>query len=87
MQDSTTKLAISVQEAAELCSVGRDKVYAAINDGQLRSCKVGKRRLVRISALRTWLESLERATSAGMGFGDDASDVTEKGKFGAQTCP
>ena len=35
----------------------------AIKDGDLKSLKIGKRRLIRVDALREWLASLERTAA------------------------
>ena len=51
--------ALSVEDAARRAGIGRTFLYQAISSGRLPSIKLGKRRLVRIEALRRWLESLE----------------------------
>lgn len=51
--------AISVVEAAARAGVSRTLLYEAIGTGALPSVKLGKRRLVRVEALRRWLEALE----------------------------
>lgn len=53
------KLAVSVIEAAGLAGVGRTTIYEAIQDGTLKSLKIGKRRLIRTEALRDWLAAHE----------------------------
>lgn len=45
-------LAVSVMEAAGLAGVGRTTIYEAIQQGTLKSLKIGKRRLIRTEALR-----------------------------------
>ena len=55
-------LAVSPNEAARLCSIGRTSLYAAIAKGELRSLKIGTRRLITIDALRNWLHRHEKAT-------------------------
>jgi excisionase family DNA binding protein len=42
---------LSIDEAAVLAGVGRTTIYAAIGAGRLRSTKVGRRRLVPVSAI------------------------------------
>ncbi len=63
-RDSTTagRLAVSTYEAAELAGVGRTTIYEAIQSGALKSLKLGKRRLIRIEALRDWLAAHEAAS-------------------------
>ena len=48
-------LAVSPAEAGHLAGVGRTTIYGAISSGELRSLKIGARRLVAIEALREWL--------------------------------
>lgn len=52
-------LAVSPGEAARLAGVGRTTLYAAITAGELRSIKLGKRRLIAVEALRNWLSAHE----------------------------
>jgi excisionase family DNA binding protein len=44
---------LSIEEAASAMSLGRTSVYALIGSGRLRTIKVGRRRLVPVSAIRT----------------------------------
>ena len=48
-------LAASVSEAARISGVGRTQLYEEMADGELPSCKVGKRRIILIEDLRDWL--------------------------------
>lgn len=56
-------LAVSPNEAARICSIGRTTLYAALSSGELESVKIGTRRLITLDALRDWLKRNE--TSAG----------------------
>ncbi len=56
-------LAVSPNEAARLCSIGRTTLYAALSSGELKSVKIGTRRLITMEALRDWLKRNE--TPAG----------------------
>ncbi|MBB95953.1 MAG: DNA-binding protein [Rhodobacteraceae bacterium] len=56
-------LAVSPNEAARLCSIGRTTLYAALSSGELKSVKIGTRRIITLEALRDWLKHNE--TSAG----------------------
>ncbi|SHE87265.1 DNA binding domain-containing protein, excisionase family [Litoreibacter ascidiaceicola] len=56
-------LAVSPNEAARLCSIGRTTLYAALSSGDLKSTKIGTRRLITIDALRDWLKENEQKTS------------------------
>jgi excisionase family DNA binding protein len=51
--------AVSVGEAARRAGISRTFLYERITTGELPTVKVGKRRLVRVEALRRWLQSLE----------------------------
>jgi excisionase family DNA binding protein len=50
-----TRLAYSLVEAARLTGVGRTFLYGAIAKKELKTCKIGGRRLVTADALRAWL--------------------------------
>lgn len=52
-------LAVSPNEAARLCSIGRTTLYTAISSGELQSTKIGTRRLITVDALRDWLKRNE----------------------------
>jgi excisionase family DNA binding protein len=51
------KLNYSIPEAVHAANIGRSTLYEAIANGELRSVKVGKRRLVPVDALKAWLSS------------------------------
>lgn len=53
-------LAVSPNEAARLCSIGRTTLYAALSSGELKSVKIGTRRLITLDALRDWLKRNEQ---------------------------
>ena len=54
-------LAVAPAEAARLAGLGRTTIYAALGSGALKSLKIGKRRLIALDALRSWLLSHEVA--------------------------
>lgn len=56
-------LAVSPNEAARLCSIGRTTLYAALSSGDLKSVKIGTRRLITLDALRDWLKRNETKAS------------------------
>lgn len=56
-------LAVSPNEAARLCGIGRTTLYAALSSGDLKSVKIGTRRLIMIDALRDWLKRNETPAS------------------------
>ena len=53
--------AVSVDEAARRAGVSRAFLYERLAAGELPSIKLGKRRLVRVEALRAWLASHEQS--------------------------
>jgi excisionase family DNA binding protein len=55
------RLAVSANEAARLCGIGRTSIYRALSTGELKSLKIHKRRLITLDALRAWLASHEVA--------------------------
>ena len=55
----TQIFAVSPNEAARLCSIGRTTLYAALSSGDLKSVKIGTRRLITLEALRDWLKRNE----------------------------
>jgi len=52
-------LAVSPNEAARLCSIGRTTLYAALSSGELKSVKIGTRRLILVDSIREWLAKNE----------------------------
>ena len=60
----SAQLALSVREAAALAGIGRTILYAAVSSGELPSFKIGRRRLVRLESLESWLKSLEAEAKA-----------------------
>ena len=59
------RLAVSVEDAAAMAGVGRTTLYAALSAGSLRSLKIGKRRLIRLEALRAWIAAHEAEGGKG----------------------
>ncbi len=49
------KLAVSINEAAEMIGLKRDLLYRLILGGDIPSFKVGSRRLVSVEALREYI--------------------------------
>ncbi|MEO9821027.1 MAG: helix-turn-helix domain-containing protein [Paracoccaceae bacterium] len=46
---------MSPDEAARLAGIGRTSLYAALATGDLKSIKIGTRRLIKIEAIHEWL--------------------------------
>jgi excisionase family DNA binding protein len=60
---SVDPLAVSVEDAAKRAGLGRTEIYRAIKSGNLKSLKIGKRRRIRVDALREWLISHEQKSA------------------------
>ena len=54
-----------LQEAARIACMSVPSIYAAINAGHLKTFLIGRRRFVRESVLRAWLDFLEHQSDAG----------------------
>jgi excisionase family DNA binding protein len=59
---STPPIAVSPDEAARLAGIGRTSLYAALAKGDLKSIKIGTRRLIKIEAIHEWLASYQTDT-------------------------
>lgn len=57
-----TKLLLTLDAAADQLSVSRSTVYKLMNDGALRSVKVGKRRMIPADALPECIQALAAAS-------------------------
>ena len=55
-------IAVSPNEAARLCSIGRTTLYEALSSGELKSVKIGTRRLITIDAIKDWLRRNEQTS-------------------------
>lgn len=55
-------LAVSPNEAARICGIGRTTLYTALSSGDLKSVKIGTRRLILVETLRAWLKRNEEET-------------------------
>ena len=61
------KRVFSIEESMEISGLGRDTLYGEINRGNLKTLKIGRRRLIRAEALEAWLEAHEQKTTQAMG--------------------
>ena len=48
-------LAVSPRDAAKVAGVGRSTIYLALASKELKSIKIGTRRLILVDAIREWL--------------------------------
>ena len=53
-----SKLAVSVEEAAQMIGLGRTKTWALIGSGQLATVKIGRRTLVKVDSLRALVDGV-----------------------------
>ena len=60
------KLLLKPEEAAEVLSIGRTKLYALMAEGQLASVRIGNSRRVSLDAVNEFISHLEE--EAGFGF-------------------
>jgi excisionase family DNA binding protein len=62
--DHTARLH-TIEAVMERLCLGRSTIFALMGSGELRSCKVGRRRLIPESAIVEFIENLEQSTRAG----------------------
>ncbi len=61
------QIAFSIEESSAITGIGRTKIYEAINAGDLRAKKMGKRTLILKNDLETFLSSLASYPTARRG--------------------
>jgi excisionase family DNA binding protein len=54
---STKPLAVSVQDACKILSIGPTKMWELIGDGRVRTLRIGRKRLVTYASLEALLEA------------------------------
>lgn len=54
-------LAVGPTEAARLIGCGRTRLYELLQDQELPSFTLGRRRLIRVSAIEAWITAREQA--------------------------
>ncbi len=52
---------VSIAEARAMTRLGTTKLYELIGDGVLSTCKIGRRRLVRVDSIRALLAASQVA--------------------------
>jgi excisionase family DNA binding protein len=55
------KLLLTPEDAADLLSIGRSKLYELLGDGRLASVRIGASRRVPMSALHEFVDGLQEA--------------------------
>lgn len=61
MTAQVEKLAYSRKEACEALSIGTTKLHALINDGTLKSIKIGTKTLITAQSIRSLIETAQAA--------------------------
>ncbi len=59
------KLLLKMTEAAEMLSMSRASFYKLVNDGRIRTVKLGKSRRVPVAELQRFVDSLTQAVGDG----------------------
>lgn len=52
------KLAVSVEEAAQMIGLGRTKTWALISSGQIEVVRIGRRTLCRVDSLHKLIDGV-----------------------------
>ncbi|MCF3479592.1 helix-turn-helix domain-containing protein [Stenotrophomonas maltophilia] len=65
MNEAPTRLSYNSDEACEVTGLNRTAFYAAIAKNQIKTFKVGRRRMVSARALREFIEAREKESSSG----------------------
>lgn len=58
------RLSYSVEEVISLTGLGRTTLYRLMAQGELISCKIGRRRLIRASDLNVFLDRIADSTTS-----------------------
>lgn len=58
-------LLLTVEQAAQVLAISRSKIYALIQSGELPSLRIGGSRRVTPSAVRAFVEGLQRSATEG----------------------
>jgi excisionase family DNA binding protein len=58
------RLSYSIEEAIEATGFSRTRIYHAIAAGSLNTFKIGRRRMISVTALKDFIAGLERDSKA-----------------------
>ncbi len=64
--EKVNKLLLKPEEAAEVLSIGRTKLYALMAEGQLASVRIGNSRRVPLDAVNEFIARLENEAGFGL---------------------
>lgn len=62
--DQTEALAVDIRDVRKFLPIGRSSVYRLINDGELETMDIGRRRLVVVRSIRALVERRARRAAA-----------------------
>ena len=62
--ETENKKLLSIEQVCEQLNLSRWSVYRLIQQNRLKTVKIGKRRLVSVSAICAFIENLERGDEA-----------------------
>lgn len=62
MQSNLNKRGFSIQDISKIYGISRQTIYNEINSGNLKTFKIGRRRLITLSAIESWELLLESKT-------------------------
>jgi excisionase family DNA binding protein len=57
-------LSVDIAAACGLTGLGRSKLYELLGNGEIPSVKIGRRRIITVSAIREFLDRLETTQAA-----------------------
>jgi excisionase family DNA binding protein len=57
-------LSVDIPGACRLTGLGRSKIYELLGNGEIRSLKVGRRRIITLAAIRNFLDRLQADEAA-----------------------
>jgi excisionase family DNA binding protein len=60
----TEKMLVSPEEAAQILSIPKRRVFELLSGGRIRSYKIGRLRRIPIEALREYIARLEKERTA-----------------------
>ena len=66
LEKKVNKLLLKPEEAAEVLSIGRTKLYALMAEGQLASVRIGNSRRVPLDAVNEFIARLEYEAGFGL---------------------
>ena len=62
MSNAIEKVALSLKEVCELTGLKKDLIYQEVNNGRLKSFKIGRRRLFTPASVNEWIKQAEGVT-------------------------